>query len=123
MEMKKFAETMKILGEINRLRIFKLLQSRPAYVCEIAEVLGVSMATVSSHLSVLKRFGIVEDNREGVKIRYSLKEPQEPEVRRLLQLLKELGEDWQIVQKDREKLKLVSMNLQEVCQRQRSSSS
>jgi len=109
--MKKFAEILKTLGEINRLRILKLLQRRPAYVCEIAAVLELSMATVSSHLSVLKRLGIVKDRKEGVKTKYFLVEPEEAELKELISLLKRTGEGWEIVKKDREKLSKVKLEV------------
>ncbi len=111
--MKKFVEALKTLGEINRLRILKLLQERPAYVCEIASILGLSMATVSSHLSRLKHFGILKDKREGVKIKYYLAEPKDSEIKALIQFLKCMGEEWETVKKDREKLK--NVDLKEVC--------
>lgn len=116
--MKKFVEALKTLGEINRLRILKLLQERPAYVCEIASILGLSMATVSSHLSRLKYFGIVKDRREGIKIKYFLIEPEDPEINALVQFLKCVGEEWEIVKRDREKLKKV--NLEDVCSKLKS---
>ena len=116
--MKKFVEALKTLGEINRLRILKLLQERPAYVCEIASILGLSMATVSSHLSRLKHFGIVKDRREGVKIKYFLIEPEDPEIDTLVQFLKCAGEEWEIVKRDRKKLRKV--NLEDVCRRLKS---
>ncbi|WP_163329102.1 ArsR/SmtB family transcription factor [Desulfurobacterium thermolithotrophum] len=113
--MKKFAEVLKTLGEENRLRIFKLLQERPAYVCEIAAVLGLSMGTVSSHLSRLKYLGIVKDEKEGIKIKYSLLEPTEPEIKAFIRFLKEIGEDWEIIKKDRESLKKVKQ--EDVCKK------
>lgn len=111
--MRTFAEALKTVGEPKRLRIVKLLQERPAYVCEISDVLGLSMATVSSHLSRLKHFGIVKDKREGVKIKYSLTEPADSEINALVQFLKQIGNDWEIVKNDREKLK--KLRVEDVC--------
>ena len=111
--MRKFVEALKTLGEINRLRILKLLQERPAYVCEIASILNLSMATVSSHLSRLKHFGIVKDKREGAKIKYFLVEPESPEINALVQFLKGVGEEWEVVKKDRNRLKKIK--LEDVC--------
>jgi ArsR family transcriptional regulator len=110
---KKFVEVLKTLGEESRLRILKLLQERPAYVCEIASILDLSMATVSSHLSRLKYFGIVKDKREGVKIKYFLIEPENPEINAFVQFLKGVGEEWEIVKRDRERLKKIK--LKDVC--------
>ncbi len=114
--MGRFIEVLKVLGEESRLRIFKILQERPAYVCEIAFILNLSMATVSSHLSRMKQLGIVKDKREGVKIKYSLSKPKNPEIERLVNFLKTVGEDWEIVRKDRERLRRICLN--DVCKRQ-----
>ncbi|WP_297445465.1 metalloregulator ArsR/SmtB family transcription factor [Desulfurobacterium sp.] len=115
--MREFAEAMKILGEPNRLRIVKMLQERSAYVCEIAQVLGISMATVSTHLSVLKRFHLVEDKREGVKILYSLSSPPNKDVEKLLEFLKDIGEDWEITKRDRKHLNSIH-DVDEICSKQ-----
>ncbi|WP_457568547.1 ArsR/SmtB family transcription factor [Desulfurobacterium sp.] len=115
--MREFAEAMKILGEPNRLRIVKMLQERPAYVCEIAKVLGISMATVSTHLSVLKRFHIVEDRREGVKILYSLSHPRNRDIGRLLEFLKGIGEDWEVTIEDRKHLHSIE-DVDEICSKE-----
>ena len=113
--MKKFVETVKSLGEESRLRILKILQERPAYVCEIASILGLSMATVSSHLSRLKYLGIVKDKREGVKIKYFLVEPENSEINALVQFLKSIGEDWKVVREDRKRLR--ELKLEDVCRK------
>jgi ArsR family transcriptional regulator len=112
----RFIEVLKVLGEESRLRIFKILQERPAYVCEIAFILNLSMATVSSHLSRMKQLGIVKDKREGVKIKYSLSKPKNLEIERLVNFLKTVGEDWEIVKKDRERLRRICLN--DICKRQ-----
>ncbi len=119
--MKEFTEILKTLGEKSRLRILKILQERPAYVCEIASILGLSMATVSSHLSRLKHFGIVKDKREGFKIKYFLIEPKNPEIKAFVQFLKDIGEEWDTVKKDREKLE--KLKLEDVCKNLKSEKS
>ena len=113
--MKLFTEALRTLGEKTRMRIFKMLQRRPAYVCEIASVLGLSMATVSSHLSRMKQFGFVTDKREGIRIKYCLSEPEDPEVKKLVYFLKNTGENWKIVKEDRKKLEKISV--EKVCRK------
>jgi ArsR family transcriptional regulator len=44
-------------------------------VCELAELVGSEMATVSRHLSVLRYAGIVEDEKRGAQVFYRLKTP------------------------------------------------
>ncbi|MBN1394566.1 MAG: helix-turn-helix transcriptional regulator [Pirellulales bacterium] len=50
-----------------------LAQNGPRCVCELTEMVGDDMSTVSRHLSVLKQAGIVEDERHGTEIHYSLR--------------------------------------------------
>ena len=42
-------------------------------VCELTEMVGVDMSTVSRHLAILKNVGIVEDERRGAQVFYRLR--------------------------------------------------
>lgn len=44
-------------------------------VCDLQELIGHDMSTVSKHLNVLKKAGLVEDERRGKNIYYRLKVP------------------------------------------------
>jgi DNA-binding transcriptional ArsR family regulator len=44
-------------------------------VCELTEMIGSDMSTVSKHLSVLKNAGIVNDDKRGNQVFYRLKVP------------------------------------------------
>jgi ArsR family transcriptional regulator len=44
-------------------------------VCELTEMIGAEMATVSRHLSQLKQAGLVADEKRGTKIFYRLRVP------------------------------------------------
>ena len=79
----------KVLGSFEgRVRVFKamahptrlfiveeLSRVKERCVCELAELVGAQMATVSRHLSLLKNAGIVEDDKRGAQVFYSLKVP------------------------------------------------
>ena len=41
-------------------------------VCELTELVGADMSTVSKHLAVLKNAGIVRDEKEGSMVFYQL---------------------------------------------------
>jgi len=41
-------------------------------VCELTEMVGADMSTVSRHLAILKGAGIVEDERRGAQVYYRL---------------------------------------------------
>ena len=42
-------------------------------VCELTEMVGADMSTVSRHLAVLKAAGIVEDDKRGAQVYYRLR--------------------------------------------------
>ncbi|WP_456419440.1 ArsR/SmtB family transcription factor [Thermovibrio sp.] len=87
----EFAEALKVLGEETRLKILRLLMERPLYVCEISAALGLSDPTVSVHLAKLRKFGFVEDRREGRRVLCRLGTPPSqllPLFRTLLDYLK-----------------------------------
>ncbi|MEO2082932.1 MAG: metalloregulator ArsR/SmtB family transcription factor, partial [Desulfurobacteriaceae bacterium] len=63
--MEKLLELIRLISDPTRYRILKILEERPAYTCEIAEVLGLSPSTVSAHLSKLKYFSIVKEKKFG----------------------------------------------------------
>jgi len=44
-------------------------------VCELTEMVGADISTVSKHLALLKEAGIVQDERRGTQIFYSLRCP------------------------------------------------
>jgi ArsR family transcriptional regulator len=110
--MERELEVVKLLSDVTRFRIFKMLQHRPAFVCEITHVLGLTMATVSIHLSKMRMFGIVSSERDGNKIRYFLTQPEDDK-KLIFEMFLRLGENWRVVKSDRRKLD--SLKLEEVC--------
>ncbi len=69
----------KALSDSNRLRILKMLQSKPLCVCEITEILGLATSTVSKHLSILRDAGFLLEEKEGKWINYRLNARPEDE--------------------------------------------
>lgn len=69
------AKILKALAHPSRLLIVEELQDGKRCVCELTDMIGADMSTVSRHLSVLKNAGVVADERDGVKIYYELKVP------------------------------------------------
>ncbi len=53
------------LADPVRLRIVRLLREREQCVCHLTEVLGLSQPTVSHHVGLLKRAGLVLDRRDA----------------------------------------------------------
>lgn len=58
-----------------RLKILELLRTGERCVTEIIPLLGVKQSVVSRHLGVLRRFGMVEARREGMRVFYRLATP------------------------------------------------
>ncbi len=69
------AEVFKALAHPSRLFIVEQLGRRACCVCELTEMIGADISTVSKHLSVLKAAGIVQDDKRGLQVYYRLKMP------------------------------------------------
>ena len=63
---------LKALGELNRLRIVRLLLKEQLGVNQISERLDISQYNVSKHLRVLKAAGLVEMEKEGQQRLYTV---------------------------------------------------
>ena len=70
--MKEFIKVMKALSDPNRVKMVKILQSRPLCVCEIKETLGIAQSTASKHLKLLEDAGLVRSFKDGLWVNYSL---------------------------------------------------
>ncbi len=75
LQYKAQAQVLKALAHPSRLLMVDELSKGERCVCELAELVGAQMATVSRHLSLLKHAGIVEDEKRGMQVFYSLKVP------------------------------------------------
>ena len=70
----ELAEAFEPANGAERLLVEELAQ-RTRCVCELRDAAGLDMSTVSKHLSLLRNAGIVEDEKRGLKVFYSLKTP------------------------------------------------
>jgi DNA-binding transcriptional ArsR family regulator len=69
------ANVFKALAHPSRLLIVEELARKPHCVCELTEMIGADISTVSKHLSVLKGAGIIQDEKRGLQVYYHLKMP------------------------------------------------
>lgn len=69
------ARVFKALSHPSRLFLIDELCRGEKCVCELTEMVGADMSTVSKHLSVLKSAGLVRDERRGAQVYYQLKLP------------------------------------------------
>ena len=65
-------EFLKIISDVNRLRILRLLSKKELCVCEIFEALGLSQSLASHHLARLEKLSLLEKKKEGTFIIYSI---------------------------------------------------
>lgn len=62
----------KALSDKNRRKILKLLREKDMSAGEIAEEFSISKPSLSHHLSILKQSELVQTERQGQNIIYSL---------------------------------------------------
>lgn len=66
-------DTTKALADGNRMRVIAaLLEHDELCVCQITELLRISMATVSRHMSILHKARLVQSRKEGRWVFYRL---------------------------------------------------
>jgi ArsR family transcriptional regulator len=71
------------LADETRWRILQLILNEPMCVCEIADILGMPQSSVSSHVQVIKKAGVLDSERCEKWIYYRVT----PNHRHLLQSL------------------------------------
>jgi len=83
---KSLAHDLRLLGDPVRLQILDLLASRPGKVCvcDLVASLPVRQPTISHHLRLLRRAGLVTVQRRGLWAHYTLVRPALAERRRRL---------------------------------------
>lgn len=106
--MRNKIELFKVMSEINRVRILMMLLKKPLCVCEITSILELTTATVSTHLSYLRKNGFIEDEKDGKWINYRIAQKiEEPIIKNIIDSLHLWFADEKIIQQD-------SLNIQTV---------
>ena len=118
--MKSVLNITKALADENRLRMLMALQDRGVCVCQITELMGLAMSTVSKHLSVLYQAGLVNARKEGRWMYYSLPGKGAPTAaREAAAWARRSLADSERVGEDAKRLKQVlAMDVSELCKRQ-----
>ena len=112
----------KALSDTNRVRALMLLTEEPLCVCQIIEMLGLAPSTTSKHMSILRQAGLVEATKEGRWMHYALAgKGASGQTRKAIRwIVSELQDDAQ-VQQDKTKLKkLLKVDKEALCRKQRS---
>ncbi|MDH3999251.1 MAG: metalloregulator ArsR/SmtB family transcription factor [Desulfuromonadales bacterium] len=69
------AKVLKAMAHPSRLLILEELEQGERCVCELTEMIGADISTVSKHLSVLKQAGIIRADKRGNQVFYQLRVP------------------------------------------------
>jgi len=69
------ARIMKALGHPTRLFIVDELSRQDRCVCELTEMVGADISTISKHLSLLRDVGLVDYEKRGTQMQYRLAAP------------------------------------------------
>ena len=77
-------QILKALGDETRLRILFVVRSEPLSVNEILEVLEMGQSRVSRHLRILADAGILDSERQGLRVYYGINPAAEQLVQGLL---------------------------------------
>jgi DNA-binding transcriptional ArsR family regulator len=107
------AKVFKALAHPSRLFILEQLADGEHCVCELTDMIGSDMSTISKHLSVLKSSGIVKDEKRGLQVYYRLKMPC---ILRFFECVGEVieinaQEQWEIANPNRRRLAKIRANM------------
>jgi ArsR family transcriptional regulator len=78
------AQLLQALAHPVRLQILELVQDGELCTCEIEPHIALDQSTVSRHLQILKRAGILAARKDGTKSLYRLRDPRIPRLQRLV---------------------------------------
>ena len=106
-------EVFKALGDYNRLRIIKLLQSQESLcVGMLSQKIGISQPAISQHLKILKSVGLIESEKIGYHNHYRIQWEQFKEIN-IQEILKRIpleGESPETCEYNGEKQKCRELN-------------
>lgn len=69
------ARVLKAMAHPSRLFMLEELEKGERCVCELTQMVGADVSTISKHLSVLKHAGLVVDDKRGNQVFYQLRVP------------------------------------------------
>ena len=110
----------KALADENRLRLLLALRGGELCVCQLTELLGLAMSTVSRHLSVLYQAGLLSSRKEGRWMFYSLPGKSAPSAAReaVAWVTRSLALSPRVAEDARRLKQVLAMDVNELCKRQ-----
>jgi len=73
---KHISKLLSLIGQPARIQILLVVSDQEACVCHLEAVLGMRQASISQHLMVLRKAGLVTAHRDGRNIFYHLAHPE-----------------------------------------------
>ena len=118
--MREFMGITKALADATRVRVLLALGGGELCVCQITELFGLAVSTVSKHLSILHQAGLVESRKEGRWIYYRLPGKKAPvAVREAIAWVgRSLAENPRIAEDTRQLKQVLKLDPSELCKRQ-----
>ena len=118
--MKDFLNITKALADESRLRMIMALRDGELCVCQITELMGLAMSTVSKHLSILYQAGLVNARKEGRWMYYSLPGRSAPTAARegVAWARRSLAAKERVADDAKRLKKVLAMDLSKLCKRQ-----
>lgn len=74
-EIGSISELFAVIGQPARIQILLVIRRQAACVCHLEAVLGMRQASISQHLMLLRKVGLVTTQRDGRNIFYRLTNP------------------------------------------------
>lgn len=79
------ADILKAMAHPTRISIIEFLRQGERCVCEIFPALGLEQSNISQHLAVLKKNGVLDSRKDGLRVIYWIKNPEVLQILDLLQ--------------------------------------
>ena len=114
--MRQFMSITKALSDENRVRILLFLKESELCLCQIIEMLQISAATVSKHISILSMAGLVDIRKEGRWHFYRLSEEPTVEAAAAIEFLSKALANSRPIKEDKARVKQVlKMEKEDLC--------
>ena len=119
--MREFIHITKALADPSRVRMVLALKGGELCVCQIVELFQLASSTISKHLSILHRAGLIVSRKTERWVYYRLPDREAPvAVRGALDwVLKSLAQSTEAEADRRQLKKIVKLNPSTICKRQR----
>jgi ArsR family transcriptional regulator, arsenate/arsenite/antimonite-responsive transcriptional repressor len=118
--MREFMAITRALSDPNRVRILLALRRGELCVCQITELFGLALSTVSKHLSILHHAGLIQSRKSERWVYYRLPNRTAPVVVReaLDWVRKSLAESDEAADDAKRLKKILQTDLAVICRRQ-----